>query len=135
MKIVRYFFVGGIAAGVDLAIFFLFAKLLGFHYILVSSCGFLVATFVNYALSVRLVFQSGARFSKRQEIVFLYLVSGVGLALNQAVLYVMVSVVTAELMLSKLTATVCVFFWNYYLRNAYIFRPSLPVAETVIERP
>ena len=36
---------------------------------------------------------------------------------------ILVDQVGAELMLSKLTATVTVFFWNYASRNNYVFPP------------
>ena len=44
---------------------FLFAKLLGYNYLVVGCAGFILATAVNYFLSIRFVFRSGARFSKK----------------------------------------------------------------------
>jgi putative flippase GtrA len=123
MRILRYFIVGGVAAAVDIGFFFLFAKLAGFNYLVVAPLGFVLATWVNYELSVRHVFQSGVRFSRKREILLVYAVSTVGLLINQAVLYLLVDQVGAELMLSKLTATVTVFFWNYASRNNYVFSP------------
>jgi len=123
MRILRYFVVGGVAASVDIGFFFLLAKLAGFNYLVVAPLGFILATWVNYELSVRLVFQSGARFSRRREILLVYVVSTVGLLINQLVLYLLVDQAGAELMLSKLTATVTVFFWNYATRNNYVFSP------------
>ena len=124
MKIVRYFFVGGAAAAVDIGIFFVFAKLAGYDYLLVGCIGFLVATAVNYALSVKHVFRSGVRYSKGREIALVYLVSMVGLAINQSVLYLLVAQLHSELMLAKLVATGVVFFWNFSVRYFIIFRTS-----------
>lgn len=124
MKIVRYFFVGGAAAAVDIGIFFVFAKLAGYDYLLVGCIGFLVATAVNYALSVKHVFRSGVRYSKGREIALVYLVSMVGLAINQSVLYLLVAQLHIELMLAKLVATGVVFFWNFSVRYFIIFRTS-----------
>jgi putative flippase GtrA len=127
VKILRYFVVGGVAATVDIGFFFLFAKLAGFNYLVVAPLGFVLATWVNYQLSVRHVFRSGTRFSRGREILLVYGVSAVGLLINQAVLYVLVGRLGAELMLAKFTATVTVFFWNYCMRNNYVFAPrSLP---------
>ena len=122
MKIVRYFFVGGTAASVDIGIFFLFAKLAGYDYLWVGCAGFLIATAVNYVLSVKHVFESGIRYSKRKEVALVYFVSLVGLAVNQLVLYVMIEHLHCELMLAKLTATGVVFFWNFSARRFIIFR-------------
>ncbi len=124
MKIVRYFFVGGASAVVDIGIFFVFAKLAGYDYLLVGCIGFLVATAVNYALSVKHVFRSGVRYSKGKEIALVYLVSMVGLAINQSVLYLLVAQLHRELMLAKLVATGVVFFWNFSVRYFIIFRTS-----------
>jgi len=126
MKIVRYFFVGGAAATVDIGWFFLFAKVAGFNYLVVAPFGFLLATWVNYQLSVRHVFQSGVRFSRGREIILIYVISAVGLLVNQAVLFGLVEQLGAELMMAKLTATATVFFWNYFARNNYLFAPPPP---------
>ena len=126
MKIVRYFFVGGAAAIVDIGIFFLFAKLAGYDYLLIGCIGFLVATAVNYVLSVKHVFRSGVRYSKRKEVALVYLVSMVGLAINQLVLYVLIDHMHSELMLAKLAATGVVFFWNFSARHFIVFRAASP---------
>jgi len=126
VKIFRYFVVGGVAAIVDIGFFFVFAKLAEFNYLVVAPFGFVLATWVNYELSVRHVFRSGVRFSRRREIVMIYVISTVGLLINQAILYGLVDLVGAELMLSKLTATATVFFWNYCARNNYLFASPPP---------
>lgn len=127
MKIFRYFVVGGVAATVDIGFFFLFAKVAGFNYLAVAPVGFILATWVNYQLSVRHVFRSGVRFTRGREIVLVYVISTAGLLINQAILYGLVDLAGAELMLSKLTATATVFLWNYCARNYYLFAsPSAP---------
>jgi putative flippase GtrA len=122
VRAARYFVVGGISAVFDIGFFFVFAKLLGFHYLAVASVGFVFAVLLNYALSVRFVFISGVRFSKAQELALVYLVSGIGLALHLLVLYAAVDKLALELMLSKLIATASVFLWNFLARNYFIFR-------------
>ena|SRR5713226_8944199 len=124
MKIVRYFVVGGVAAAVDISIFFVFAKQLGFNYLAIGAFGFLIATFVNYILSVRHVFESGIRFERRHEVILVYFVSLLGLLLHQAVLYACIDVIKIEMMLGKVTATTVVFFWNYFSRRHFIFQGS-----------
>lgn len=124
MRIVRYFFVGGVAAAIDIGLFFIFAKQVGWNYLLVGAGSFVVATLANYLLSVRLVFQSGARFARHHELLLVYLVSFVGLAVNQTALYVGVEMLLIDMMFAKLFATAMVFFWNYGVRAHFIFRRS-----------
>jgi len=121
-RLKSYLFVGGVSATLDTLIFFIFAKLAGFDYLVVASFGFLFATLVNYLLSVRLVFESGIRFTRTQEIFLVYLASAISLLVNLLVLYVLVSKMQIELIFSKLTATASVFIWNFVVRNFVIFR-------------
>ena len=112
---------GGAAACVDIGLFMLFAQGLGWPYLRVAAGSFVAATLVNYFLSVRFVFVSGARFAKRWEIVLVFAVSAVGLAINQMILAACVELGGFPLLLAKLTATGVVFFWNYLARRRFVF--------------
>ena len=120
-RIARYFVVGGCAACVDIGLFLVFAQWLGFPYLRVSAATFVIATLVNYFLSVRFVFVSGVRFRRRWEIALVFVVSGIGLALNQAILAAAVEQAGTSLLVGKLTATGMVFFWNYLARRLLVF--------------
>jgi putative flippase GtrA len=122
LKIVKYFFVGSAAAAVDIGLFFLFAKLFGFNYLVVGCIGFTIATAANYFLSIRFVFRSGVRFPKHTELTFIYLASLLGLVLNQGILFLLIEHADAEMMLAKLAATGGVFLWNFSARNFIVFR-------------
>ena len=123
----RYFLVGGAAALTDLSLFFLLAQIAGLPYLAVGAFSFLVATYVNYILSIRFVFRSGSRFSKGHEMLLVFAVSAVGLLVHQVVLYCAVDMLKLPLMLAKVTATGSVFFWNFGARRYFIFRaPSVP---------
>lgn len=124
MKIVRYFFVGAVAATVDIGLFGLLVKGMGLPWFPVSVFSFLVATGVNYWLSIRHVFVSGARFRRHHEAMLVYVASGIGLAVNQAVLWMLIEHWRWDALLAKLAATACVFFWNYGIRRQVIFRGS-----------
>ena len=105
MRIVRYFFVGGVAAAVDISLFALFAKVFGYPYLLVAPCTFAIATWVNYRLSVLHVFRSGARFSRNRELLLVFLVSLIGLGVNQIVLFVSVQRLGLDLAVGKIIAS------------------------------
>jgi len=118
---VRYFVVGGVAACVDIGLFTLFARQLGLPYQPVAAGSFLLATLVNYLLSVRFVFHSGQRFGRRWEIAMVYVVSAVGLAINAGILWAAVEIAHADLLVAKVAATGVVFFWNYLARRLFVF--------------
>ena len=120
-RIARYFVVGGVAACVDIGLFVLFAQHYGLPYLRVAAMTFVIATLVNYALSVRFVFVSGVRFRRRWEIALVFAVSAIGLALNQAILALAVEAARMGLLPAKLAATGVVFFWNYFARRRFVF--------------
>jgi putative flippase GtrA len=121
--IVRYFLVGGTAALVDWVLFGVLAQLLGLPWFPVALFSFLAATLVNYILSIRHVFRSGTRFSTRHEMALVFLVSGVGLIINQSILWILIERAHWNMLLGKIQATGVVFLWNYGARRFFIFRP------------
>jgi len=121
MRLLRYFFVGGAAAAVDIGLFSLFANYLGFPWLPVSFCTFLCATLVNYLLSIRFVFESGVRHKKHIEVIGVFAISTLALVVNQAVLYIAIEQLGWHLIFSKVVATGAVFFWNYFGRSKLIF--------------
>jgi putative flippase GtrA len=124
MRIVKYFFVGGIAAIMDIGLFYLGAGVARWNYLIVGIISFTLATLVNYFISVQVVFQSGLRFSRTYELLLVFLVSCVGLLVNQAILYICISRLLIGLLPAKLLATVGVFVWNYQLRSRFVFAAS-----------
>lgn len=123
MKIIRYAAVGGTATLVDFVIFAVFAKFLGFNYLAVGAIGFIIATTVNYILSIRFVFKSGIRFNLRKEIILVFLVSFVGLIVNQLVLFTGIGILGWEMLFTKIVATGLVFFFNFGVRTHFVFKP------------
>jgi putative flippase GtrA len=87
MHLVKYFFVGGAAAIIDIDLFALLTNFLGLPWVPVSICTFLLATLFNYLLSGKFVFESGVRHKKHVEIVGVFAISGLSLLVNQSVLY------------------------------------------------
>jgi len=121
-RLMRYFFVGGISAVVDIGLFAIFASHFGLPWIPVSICTFIIGTLVNYLLSIRFVFKSGARFDKRRhEILGVFLISGLALLVNQSILFLSIEIFHWNLIFSKCLATGCVFFWNYFGRKRFVF--------------
>lgn len=118
----RYFLVGGSAALLDWGMFALLAIYGSLHYLIAATISFLLATLLNYVLSIKFVFQSGVRFSKQRELSLVFLVSGLGLAIHHLGLSLMLEIFALPLMVAKITATGIVFFWNFLLRQKIIFR-------------
>lgn len=119
---VRYFAVGGASAAVDFLTFGVLIYGLGVPWFWAALASFLLATLVNYLLSVRHVFDSGIRFRKHHEISLVFLVSGIGLLGNQLVLYFCIERMSLYPLVSKGISTGIVFFWNFFARSSFIFK-------------
>jgi len=121
IRIVRYFLVGGAAATVDIGLFALLAIVLKWPWVPVSIFSFVLATFVNYFLSIHFVFESSVRHKKQVEIFWVFVVSTLALIVNQIVLYAAIEIFHAPLFFAKVLSTGVVFFWNYLGRSKFIF--------------
>ena len=119
--VVKYFFIGGVAAAIDLVLFWLFADVLQYKYLLVGVFTFIVSTGANYLLAARFVFVSGIRFERHKEVFLVYLISAIGLAVNLAVLYITYDLFEIHLMMSKIIASGAVFVWNYSARVKFVY--------------
>ena len=121
MKIVRYFFVGGISAIIDISLFTIFASYLEFPWAVVSIITFIIATLANYFLSIRFVFKSGSKYQKHHEIIGVFMVSSFALLLNQMILFLFIEKMNIHLLISKCLTTSLLFLLNYFGRKRFIF--------------
>lgn len=123
MTVARYFVVGGVAALIDLAVFSLLVKVLHQPWFEAALVSFCFSTTANYLLSIRFVFRSGARFAhRRHEFGGVVLVSLAGLAINQAILWLLIERFQFDPLVAKVIGIGVVFFWNYGVRKHFLFR-------------
>lgn len=123
MRIGRYFLVGAVSAAVDFGVYSLLVLIVSAHYLLAGALGFVIATAVNYRLSVRYVFDAGIAFTPTCEVVAVFGVSAIGLLIHQTVLFLSVDLLGMHLLLGKICATGSTFFWNYLGRSRFVFAP------------
>ena len=106
----------------DFVLFAVLIKNFGVKWYYANVVSFTLINLVHYALSIRFVFESGARFAKSQEIVLTFLASSFGLLVNQLALYVLASLLGLEVLIAKIGAIGTTFLWNYLVRENFIFR-------------
>ena len=117
----RYLVVGGVSALADWTIFSVMFYGLGLHYIAAGMISFILATGLNYYLSVRFVFGAGSR-GPSQAMFLVYVVSILGLVLNLGALTIGIDVLEQHPLVSKIFATAVSVFWNFLARYFYIFK-------------
>src|SRR5262245_61649269 len=106
----------------DFVLFAVLIKNFGVKWYYANVVSFTLIYLVHYALSIRFVFESGARFAKPQEIVLTFLASLVGLLVNQLTHYVLVSLLGLAVSIDTRVAIGPTFFLNYLVRQNFIFR-------------
>lgn len=121
VKIILYLFVGGSAALIEWAFFYVFSEAAGINYLASTACAYFLSTLCHYFMCNILVFTSGVRYGKAKEISLVFLVSGMGLLFNLILMYVFVGLFALPGLLSKIAATCIVVVWNYLARKKWIF--------------
>ena len=127
IQFVGYVFVGGLSTMLDIGGAWTLAKM-GMPILLASAAGFTIGSFINYILSYRILFRRG-RFSRREEVVRLFGVSLVGLALNTLFVWAAMTFIGAVLVVAKAIAIPIVLIWNFYARRILVFYPEPPNGE------
>ena len=130
IKLVLYLFVGGTAALVEWALFYIFITYvlnafgLGLTELtmLATSLAFCLSTLYHYFWGNVLVFDSGSRYDRSKELSLVFLVSIMGLGFNLLLMYIFVTLLGWQPMLSKVLTSCIVVVWNYLSRKKWIFR-------------
>jgi putative flippase GtrA len=120
MSLVIYFLVGGISFLANFAAF-VAAQLIGLPWVLGNLLGFVAGTLLNYVLSATFVFRSAFFDTKRTEIVLVFIISAVGLAIETFMITVGYDVLRFQLYAVKIFAAGITFFWNYQARRFLVF--------------
>ncbi len=121
LQIIRYLFVGGFAFVTDYAILFLLKEYCAIHYLLAAALAFCAGVAVNFILTKLLVFQVVLKNKLRERTLFA-LICLAGLLYTEAIMYALTDLLGVHYLLSKIAATVIVFFWNFFAKKLILYR-------------
>lgn len=121
-QFVSYFFVGGIAALTEWAIYILFDSVLAWHYLLATALSFMIATLVNWIIGRHTTFRNAYKGSVGCEIAGIYFISAIGLFLNLIFMHWFVRGFGLSGIGPKIIATGCVFIWNFISRKIFLYK-------------
>lgn len=123
-QLTRFLGVGVIATIIDFLVLYIVHSLLGMHYLIGTTAGFVVSTIYNYWASMRYVFKSkvkeGDRREKRREFMTFLLLSVIGLALTNLLMSFMVSYLSFPVAISKVLTTGIVMVFNFITRKLFL---------------
>ncbi len=126
----RYFVTGGLASIADFGVFAVVLYHFEVHYLMSNLIGLMAGNVVNYVLSIGWVFRSQKRKMENNRILEIFvfvLISLVGLALNETLMYLGVGVLGVQEMISKIFAAAIVLMWNFIARKLILFHSKKDV--------
>ena len=118
----RYGFVSAAALIVDFGGLILLKEAFHIHYVTAATISFIGGLLVNYLLSKAWVFTKSKYSSRSLEFALFAGIGVVGLVLNDLILWFCTSHLGMFYVVSKLVATVVVFFWNFGARKVFVFK-------------
>lgn len=122
VQFVRYFFVGGFAFVVDFGLLYILTEYAGLHYLLSATLSFIAGLLVNYIISCIWVFSDSKFKNRLVEFLIFAAIGIVGLALNDALIWLFTDCIGTYYMFSKIVAAALVYLWNFFARKYIVFR-------------
>ena len=119
-QFMKFGVVGFLAFCIDYGLFLLMCQVFGIHYLVASTTSFTLSTIFNYVCSMRYVFKGRADQSKAQQFAIFFVLSVIGLGVNQLVLWLCVDVLSVPAWFGKLVATAIVMVFNFVTRKMFL---------------
>ena len=124
LQFFRYIFVGGTAFIVDFFFLYFFSDICGIYYLISAVLSFIISVLVNYIMSTKWVFNQDKIDNKVLEFNLFILISTVGLAFTEILLYFFTDIVGLYYLISKIIAAIIVLFWNFLARRVMFYGKS-----------
>ncbi|WP_205966342.1 GtrA family protein [Parapedobacter sp. SGR-10] len=123
-KFIMFSIVGASGVVVDFSVTWLFKEKVRIHKYIANSLGFIVATISNYLLNRFWTFYTVDAQAKFNEFSKFFFIALIGLAINNAILYLFHEKLKWNFYLSKLVAIGIVSIWNFSFNYLYTFTSS-----------
>lgn len=124
IQIFRYAMVGGLATIVDWGAFYLFGIIIDLNYQAALAIAFVLGSVTNYILNKIFTFRCKSKKIASQASMHLA-ISGVSLLLNMGLMFVLVSLLSAEKMLSRIIVTLIMLVINYFMHKNLTFNKKV----------
>lgn len=119
IQLVKFGFVGVIAAAIDVGVLVLFTEVFGADVLISSGISFCVSVIANYILSMKFVFKSKGQ-SKLKEFTVFVLLSVGGLCINQFIMWLGTEKFSFYYLAVKFAAMVIVPIYNFITRKVFL---------------
>ena len=119
IQLVKFGFVGVIAAAIDVGVLVLFTEVFGADVLISSGISFCVSVIANYILSMKFVFKSKGQ-SKLKEFTVFVLLSVGGLCINQFIMWLGTEKFSFYYLAVKFAAMVIGPIYNFITRKVFL---------------
>jgi putative flippase GtrA len=109
----RYLALGGLAFAVDFSSLYVLTEFAGFYYLVSAAVAFMLGLVANYLLSRGWVFSHMRANNTANEFVIFGLIGGVGLGLNEAIIWFAHEQLHVHYLRAKAISAVAVLIWNF----------------------
>lgn len=116
----KFAVVGILSFAVDWALLIALTEHFHVDYLVSTSISFIVSVALNYALSLKFVFPHRDDMSRKREFTIFAILSAIGLGLTDVLMFVGVTVLNIAYQLTKVLATFCVTWYNFFTRKKFL---------------
>lgn len=120
IQFIKYVTLGNIANVADFSTLYLLTEFAKFHYLISAAISFVVGVITGHIINVLWIFQK-SRLNTKKVLMIIFLISIVGLIINEVIIYLLVKYFSTHYMLSKAISATIVMFWNFYGRRKWVF--------------
>lgn len=120
VQFAKFGVVGVIAFCIDYGLFLLMTYAFGVNYLVASAISFTISTIFNFMASMRYVFAGKKGQTRTQQFVIFFVLSVIGLGVNQLILWVCVDMLAWLAWIGKLVATAIVMIFNFITRKIFL---------------
>lgn len=128
MEILGYALASACALAVDMALLWVLVNFLSWGYLAAATTSFCAGTVVAYEFSVMLAFHQHRLQNRRYEFASFAAIGLLGLAVNAAVIFMLVEYGGFHFLLAKCVAAGFTFTTNFVVRRQTLFVRSSPAA-------
>ena len=121
LQFFKYSLAGALCTIVDFGILIILTEIFGIYYLNSVAISFLVAVALNYFLSINWIFSTRKLSDRKKEILIFFIVTGLGLFLNEFFIYFFTEVFHFHYLISKAFSTLVVLFWNFFSKKILLF--------------
>lgn len=116
-----YLILGGILTLIEWLCFYMLTFMLGIHYLISSLAVFVAISALGIIVYKKAIF-GDSHLSAKHEIIAIYAINILGIALNSLVLWLCVEFVGVNAMVGKIISSFLVAFYSFFMRKKFIYK-------------